>query len=247
VILRRALGWSLIVALQAPASLAPTPAQRDVIEQEARAAATAAPRDITGDRAALRAVLSQRGFARAQAGSWQADLRRRFSEWLSDLWGRTFGQRVGQRTVAMAFAWAVSIAAVVVLAVWLTRTATRRRKEGPLTIDDGPPRRDSSRALALEAAAMIRSGRTRDAARVAYRAAIHRLEEEGALRLDETRTPRESLGLLPVPHRRRAPLSALTAAFERIWYGSEVPSADEGRAILALLQDLECLSRDRAI
>ena len=29
--------------------------------------------------------------------------------------------------------------------------------------------------------------------------------------------------------------------------GSEVPSADEGRAILALLQDLECLSRDRAI
>jgi hypothetical protein len=240
-----ALAVFLLLALQTPAPSMPTPIQRAVIEKERQAASTAAPRDLRTERAALRAVLAQRSFARAQAESWQADLRRRFTAWLSDLWGRTFGGRTGQRTVAVVFAWVASFAAIAVLAVWLARIA-RRGREQPLTIDEGPVPRASSRALALEAAAMIRAGRTREAARLAYRAAGHRLEEEGVLRLDETRTPRESLGLLPVPHRRRPALSSLTTAFERIWYGSEVPSADEGRAILALLQDLECLSRDRA-
>lgn len=242
-----ALGLSLLLVLQTPASPSLTPAQREAVQAEARAASAAAPRDLQTERAALRAVLSQRAFANVRSDQWQADLRRQFTEWLSDFWNRAFGVRIGQRTVAIGLAWAASIAAVVLLMVWLTRTTARRRSERPLTIGGGPPERASSRTLALEAASMIRGGRTRDGARVAYRAAVHRLDEEGALRLDETRTPRESLGLLPVPHRRRAALAALTATFERIWYGLEAPSPDEGGAILALLQDLECLARDRAI
>ena len=100
--------------------------------------------------------------------------------------------------------------------------------------------------LGLEAAALIRAGRIRDGARVAYRAGVHRLEEEGALRVDEARTPREYVRLLPRVHRRHATLSALTTTFERIWYGSRAAAPDEGDKILALLQDLGCLHADRA-
>jgi len=120
-----------------------------------------------------------------------------------------------------------------------------RRLDEPLGIGTIAARRAAGRELALEAAALVRAGRTRDAVRVAYRAAVHRLEEEGALRADEARTPREYLGSLPAGHRRRPTLGRLTAAFERIWYGARV-APDAGVEIIALLQDLECLSRDHA-
>ena len=245
-----ACAWCVLLAVQP----APTPAavvspapqiQRHAIQQEARTAPASAP-DRTAARAALRAVLAQRAFAQARATSWQADLRRRIERWLSDAWDRTLGRHVGQQTLARLLAWGVTFAAVVVLLVWLTQLTVRKRAEQPIALGRIPPRRVPGGELALEAAALVRAGRAREAARVAYRAAVQRLEEEGAFKVDDTRTPREYLRLLPAPHRRRAGLSALTAAFERLWYGSRAASADDGRAILALLQDLECLPRDPA-
>ena len=112
---------------------------------------------------------------------------------------------------------------------------------GPLGVVRPP-----GRALGLEAASLIRAGQIREGARVAYRAAVSRLDEEGALHIDEARTPREYLRLLPPVHRRHAALSALTTTFERIWYGSRAAAPDEGDKILALLQDLGCLHFDRA-
>ena len=106
-------------------------------------------------------------------------------------------------------------------------------------------RRAAARELAIEAASLVRAGRPRDAVRVAYRAAVSRLEEEGALRADEARTPREYLRALPAQHRRRATLARMTVAFERTWYGVRV-APDAGAEIITILQDLECLSRDHA-
>jgi uncharacterized protein (DUF1778 family) len=243
VIGRLALGWCLLLAAQPPA-LPVT--QRDAIRKEALAASAVAEPDRTAARAALHAVLSQPAFAQARATSWQDDLRRRVEAWLADLWDRTLGRRVGHRTAVGILAWGAPIAAVLVLLAWLTRLTVRRRLEGPLAIGVVQPPRASGRELGLRAAALIRAGQTRDAARVAYRAALQRLEEDGAFRLDDARTPREYLRLLPAPHRRRTGLSALTAAFERLWYGSRAPSRDDGATILALLQDLECLPRDHA-
>lgn len=209
-------------------------------------AVAAAPRQGTTAQAALSAVLEQPRFQRARAGSWQADLRRRVARWLADLWSRTLGRTAGRRTVAQIVAWTAAIAAVLVLLIWLARLSSRRRAERPLTVGPLDGHRAPGHILGLEAASLIRAGRIRDAARVAYRAAVHRLEEEGALRVDEARTPREYLRQLPAMHRRHATLSALTMTFERIWYGSRAAAPDEGDKILALLQDLGCLYFDRA-
>ncbi len=193
----------------------------------------------------LASVLSQASFRRLRKASWQAALRQRIAEWLADIWERSLGRRVGQRNLAQIAAWAASGAAILVLFVWLARLARRHRTEQPLTV--GPINVAApGHVLGLEAAALLRAGRLREGARAAYRAGVRRLEEEGAFRADAARTPREYVHLLPLSHRRRAPLSALTSAFERIWYGDRVPAPDEGTRLLAILQELECLPSDRA-
>ena len=237
--------WCVLLLMQPAMPPAASASQGESIRRETRAA-PATPPDRTAARTALHGVLAQRAFAQARASTWQNDLLGRAERWLSDLWDRTLGRRVGQRTVARVLAWGAATAAVLALLVWLTRMTVRFREDGPLGIGATPPRRVPGRELAAEAAALIRAGRTREASRLAYRAAVQKLEEEGALKVDEARTPREYLALLPPPHRRRPSLSALTTAFERLWYGSHAASPDEGRSILALLQDLECLPRDPA-
>ena len=187
-----ALGVHLLLAAQAPAVPAAGVSQPDAIDREARLAASAAGQpDRAAARQKLRAVLSQRAFAQAQTTSWMDEALRKAGEWLSDLWSRTFGLRVGQRSFAFVLAWVTSVAAVLALLAWLTRMAARRRAEAPVAIGTIPPHRTAGRELALEAATLIQAGRLRDAARVAYRAAVHRLEEEGAFTVDEARTPRE--------------------------------------------------------
>ena len=228
-----------------------SPRRGDVVQRlramarEARARETA-PRQDAGAREILSSVLAQKRFARARASSWQADLQRRIARWLTDLWAKTFGRAAGQRTIAQAVAWAASLAAIVVLVIWLVRVSSRRRDERPISVGPLHGHRAPGHVLGLEAAALIRAGQIRDGARVAYRAGVHRLEEEGALRVDEARTPREYVRLLPRAHRRHATLSALTMTFERIWYGARAAAPDEGDRILALLQDLGCLHADRA-
>ena len=202
--------------------------------------------DPSGARAALHAIMSQPAFAHAHGGSWQTNLRQRFSDWLTDLWARTIGAVVARETVVRDVAWVVAIVAVSVLVVWLLRLARRGSVRAPLAIGAGPERATAGRDLARQAVELIRAGRTRDAARVAYRAAVQHLAEEGALNVDESRTPREYLRLLPSPHRRRSALTALTTTFERLWYGSRSASPDDGDRIVLLLQELECLSRERA-
>jgi hypothetical protein len=203
-----------------------------------------------GDRAAARAVLhdvlSQRAFSHARGESWIAQFRRGAEEWLSDLWGRLFGNRFVRPSTTLVLAWVVSIAAVCVLIVWLWRIARRRRDAEPFELRS--PARDERawRDAAQRAAELIRAGQIREGARLAYGAAVRRLEEDGAFTHDATRTPREHLRLVPEQHRRRPALSRMTTAFERIWYGSRDASADEGHDIVRLLQELECLPREPA-
>ena len=214
------------------------------MQREASQTATVQrPRDA---RDALSRVLASRGFQNARTRTWQTRVMQAVTEWIADLWGRTLGRRVGTRTIGLVLAWAASIGAVAVLLIWLTRAAVRRRADAPIDLGSVGAARAAGRELALEAAALARAGHVREAVRVAYRAAVQRLEEEGALRVDDARTPREYLRLLPAPHRRRQPLALLTSTFERIWYGSRPPRPEDGAAIISLLQDLECLSPDRA-
>jgi len=212
-------------------------------------AAPATPDPLTGDRAAARAVLndvlSQRAFAAARGARWSSELRHRLEHWFADVWVRLVGNRLGRPSVARALAWVASAAAIFVLMLWLWRAGRRTRRADALHLETPVADERGWRALAQQAVALIRAGRTRDGARLAYRAAVERLEEDGAFTRDATRTPREYLRLIPAQHRRRPALSMLTSAFERIWYGSRV-AGDEEREIVTLLQELECLPREQA-
>jgi hypothetical protein len=213
-------------------------------------ASTPARDQTTDDRAAARAVLtdvlSQRAFANVHNKAWSMEFRRRLREELTNLLARVFGNRVGRPSAARGFAWFASAAAVCVLIVWLWRVQRRSRRAGPIQLQASARAQREWRALAQQAVDSIRAGRTREGARLAYQAAVQRLEEDGALPHDAARTPREYLRLMPVQHRRRPALATLTAAFERIWYGSGTASTDEGRDIVTVLQELECVPREQA-
>lgn len=209
-----------------------------------------ADRHTAPDRAAARSVLhevlSQRAFSHAKGEAWTTQFRRRLGEWLTDLWARLIGTRFVRPSAARALAWIASVAAVCVLIVWLWRVARRNRRADAFELDTPVQEARAWRALAQQAVELIRDGQIREGARLGYRAAVQRLVEDGAFTQDATRTPREYLRLVPEQHRRRPALSALTAAFERMWYGSRAASAAEGRDIVLLLQELECLPREQA-
>ena len=196
--------------------------------------------------AVLSSVLQDRRFATARANDWRAMMWRRGTAWVQRLWNASVGKRIGARTLADALAWILAFGAAFALAAWLNGVSRRRRRGGPAALAPAVRRR-SGRELALEADALVRAGRFRDAVRVAYRAAVQRLEDEGTWHGDAARTPREYLRLLPPAHRRRASLVRLTHIFERAWYGRGPASAADGAEILTCLADLECLPRDHAI
>src|SRR4051812_22948578 len=140
------------------------PARRAALAARLRAMRREAATPSAGTRPAgadeaLHRVIAARGFRNARTATWQAGLLRRMKEWVADLWLRTLGRRVGQRTIAVVLAWAASIAAIAVLLIWLTRLAVRRRAEQPLDLGAVTARRAAARELALEATALARAGR----------------------------------------------------------------------------------------
>ncbi len=228
----------LLIVIAGPAAAQPgAPAPGSV--------ATAGRADIAGARQALKGVLADRRFERARRTSWQAELMDTVREWLVRLAGRLPRARIGGLGVWELLAWGTSIAALVVLAVWLARLTIRARTERPLGVGPVGQALPPGHVLATQAVELIRAGRVRDGARLAYRAALRRLEEEGALRPDLSNTPRENLRLLAPSHRRAAPLSAMTSTFERVWYGARAAGPDEGTRLIGLLRDLECLPIER--
>ena len=194
----------------------------------------------------LNGVLADPSFKRARIESWQSTLQRRLRDWFTDLWERTIGQMIGRRRAAELLAWGASAGALAVLIVWLIRVGSRRRLERPMSMGAIGVARMPAHVLGAQAAGLIRAGRIREGARIAYQAGLSRLIEEGALRGNETQTPRESLRQVPRGHRRERSFASLTTMFELVWYGSRAPDADAGETILTLLKDLQCLSFDRA-
>jgi uncharacterized protein DUF4129 len=189
-------------------------------------------------RAALNDILARREFVSGRRPAWMGALRGRLSRWLQDLFVRLGGERLGRRRMAIALAWMATLAALAVLVSWLVRGLLRSTPGAGLHLASSFARRKSARAWALEAAAATDP---REVARCGYHAAVRRLEEEGAWRIDEARTPREYLRLLPHGHARRTILSDLTNRFEQIWYGARHATADDARDVILRLKDLGCL------
>lgn len=234
--LRRALGAPTADAKWADRRTA-LAVQVTTLRAEALAWKSAADAEATAARqdphAALRAVLAQPEFQRANRTGWADALTERLQTWLRRVLGGLAGRALPTHTVAAVIAWTVGIGAFVLLAVWLWRL--RRLRPDPMQLAMVAPRRSSNDWAALAREALGR-GDAREAVRCAYHAALFRGEEQGVWRVDPARTPREYIRLLPATAERRS-VGEIAREFERVWFAHQTPDA---RQLLVHLEGIGC-------
>lgn len=204
-----------------------------------------APNRPTAERARemLQEILGTPEFAGARGPSAVDRAIAALQEWVLALLRRLgLDSSTGVR-LARGIAWMVAALAVAALVPLLSRTWRRRGAHAaalPATAREAG--RPSAEWVARVARALD-AGDLREAVRCAYVAAVVRLEEQGLWRLDETRTPREYLRLLPADDRRKRPFAELTREFERAWYGLQ--PADT-RGLWLWLEECGCPPRNPA-
>jgi hypothetical protein len=191
-------------------------------------------------RAKLEEILSRREFRNAQEPAWLAQFRRRLSTWLLEALEALFGGvRVPPRATK-TLGWVLAIGLPLVFLIWLIRQFLHlhlRRAAAPFS---PPLSQERWRDWAGRATAAAAQGHYREAVRLAYWAGVYRLEESGVWQVDRARTPREYLRLVPAGHPNQAPLSTLTARFERIWYGGQAATAEDFDFTRTRLEELGC-------
>jgi Domain of unknown function (DUF4129) len=192
-------------------------------------------------RSAIESILARSEFQQSAASRWREQLQERVGTWFEDLWARFGRGRGTARGTALVFAWAAALAALVGVGFWLARTIADRPRGAVLGLGAAPAVRPRARELALRALSAARLGHTRDAVRAAYGAALERLEEQGVWRVDDARTPREYLPMLPVTDSRHSVMLDLTRRFEQIWYGNRAVAEDDARRVTDHLETLGCL------
>jgi hypothetical protein len=192
-------------------------------------------------RSAVQKILQRPEFQRSAASMWLERLQRRIGDWLADLRQRLGLSRSSSLRTAQALAWITALGAAAGLGVWLARTLARRPRGAALDLGAGYTARRKAREWALRALADVRAGNLKEAVRSAYKAAVLQLEEQGAWRVDESRTPREYLRILGKGDSRTPLMMDLTQRFEEIWYGDRVVSPDDTSRVTAHLEALGCL------
>jgi hypothetical protein len=212
------------------------------VREQAAALASSPGNDRRADaRASVPSILSREEFRQSAASRWREQLQRRLGEWLEDLWSRLGGGPGGGQRIATGLAWAGALAALVGLGVFLARSLSNRSRAATLNLGRGAGAAPRARELALRALAAARAGNSREAVRFAYNAALTKLEEQGAWRIDAARTPREYLPMLRASDSRHPVMLDLTQRFERIWYANRAAAPDEMASVTAHLEALECL------
>jgi hypothetical protein len=200
--------------------------------------------DMSAAHATLASVLARPEFARNVFASAAGRLRDRVRAWFLRQWERLVGNRVAGREAARLFAWILAFCALAALASWIVRTVVRTRAATRIGAEPPANLRKSSRAWARDALA---AADPREAVRCLYNAAICRLEEEGAWRADDSRTPREYVRMLPSGHRRRPIVEEVAALFEQVWYRARPADSDDSQRVVRELEVLGCVRSGRVI
>ena len=131
--------------------------------------------------------------------------------------------------VGRALEWLLFLAAAAGLLVWVMRTVQRQRLR--VALGDEPVKQsawvreteDWRRQAEREAA----RGAWREAIHALYWAAIVHLERRRAWRHNPSRTPREYVRLLKAGSAEQRELRGLTSALEQSWYGQREANAEE--------------------
>ena len=194
-------------------------------------------------RAQLKAVLSRREFRFVRPPSWWDLMWARVWRWIGRQVEKLMGRLHLKPSVGNVLSWFLLGAAFLLLALMLWRNL-RRASRGMTHLGLQAPASsawgwkqwaDAARTAAAEQ-------RYRDAVHCCYWAAVFRLEQMGVWRLDESRTPREYLRLLPRGSQHREPMASLTRSFEMGWYGYRPVTPAQAQSALQELENLGCNS-----
>ncbi|HET9481702.1 MAG TPA: DUF4129 domain-containing protein [Candidatus Polarisedimenticolia bacterium] len=208
---------------------------------EARAALQSRPPDLSGPQARLDTILARPEFGGGAGSDWFGALRSSVSDWMARLMKRIFGDSSDAGSLLLeTAAWAGVAVLLAAAVVWTARMAGRPRPSGSIVADARDDALEGSRDWAELAAREAGAGRHRDAVRCAWWAAVRRLEEAGAWRVDRARTHREYLRLLPDEDGMRPAMREVTDLFEQVWYGGRPATQDDSRRTLMQLRSLGC-------
>lgn len=183
-------------------------------------------------RAAAQKILSRAEFQRPEP-TWWDRLKAKIGEAIVRFFLGIDRVTTQSPWVGRALEWLLFIAAVVGLSVWVLRTVQRQRLRiampGEATKTAAKTRDiENWRQLAEREAAR---GAWREAIHALYWAAIVHLEQQRAWRHNPARTPREYVRLLKSGSDEERELRRLTNALEQSWYGQhEVDEAEFGAA-----------------
>jgi hypothetical protein len=191
-------------------------------------------------RSQLAAVLSRREFRFVRPPSWWDLLWARVWRWLGRQLEKLMGRLHLKPAVSNVLSWILLGLAFLLLAVILWRNL-RRASRGITRLGLQAPASSAWgwRQWADAAQAAVAGQRYREAVHCCYWAAVFRLEQMGVWRLDNSRTPREYLRLLPRDSQHREIMASLTRSFEVVWYGYRPVTQTQAESALKELENLE--------
>ena len=191
----------------------------------------------------LAAVLSRREFRFVRPPSWWDLMWARVWRWIGRQLDKLFGRMHLKPAVNNVLSWILLVVAFLLLAFLLwrnlrlaSRGMTRLGLQAPVSNAWG------WRQWAEVARAAAAEQRYREAVHGCYWAAVFRLEQMGVWRLDDSRTPREYLRLLPRESKHRQAMASLTRSLEVVWYGYRPVTPADAQSALQELENLGCNS-----
>ncbi|HXN23268.1 MAG TPA: hypothetical protein VOA41_11065 [Candidatus Dormibacteraeota bacterium] len=201
----------------------------------------------------LNAILQRNEFSSVQPPTWWQKLTARMGGWARRMLTKLLSGKGKHQAVRLVFVWLSIIALFILLAWILGRALVRTAKHAELELGTPMPAGKSWRVWAQEALAAARESRFREAVHFGYWAGVYRLQDLGALKLENARTPREYLRLLEpgssnVPAQSsdehatnyRAPLQNLTRQLELTWYGCQPATEHDFAETIENLEALGC-------
>jgi len=199
-------------------------------------------------RAELEQILKRREFGAVRPPSQWDLLRERINAWLVRMLGRLF-ESIGRHPMgAKVLFWLILFSVVGWLARMLVRFWLGRARMDELRSVGQVAFTRSWQEWMRAAREAAARGDFREAVHSVYWAGIARLEDDGTISRDRTRTPREHLQLVaeavaaaaPQNLQQRDSLAALTSLFELVWYGRSPADARDFETSLQQAEGLGC-------
>jgi Domain of unknown function (DUF4129) len=192
------------------------------------------------DRQRLQKILARREFNRAAGPTWWEIIKEKIKRRIIQFFVRHPINGRSATDVLQILVYVVLAVAFAMFAIWIKRRLERPHEDFAKEIIPFAPSDKRWASWLADARSAAEANDWRNGVHFAYWAAISYLEEHGAWKPDQARTPREYLRILGTRKPQYPVLSALTRRFERIWYGHHEAQAEDFSEALQQLEKLGC-------